>query len=139
MNAHAFEQLESRWLFAITATFNSSTGVLAVNGDDGNNTIVVSRNVNGRLFVNGGAVGISGGIATIANTNTIKVFARFLFSIRPSAPIASRKSFVFAALNPNSSMTITFPSRSLSERAERIAPRRIFFGILYDQSRGCGP
>ena len=76
MNAHAFEQLESRWLFAITATFNSSTGVLAVNGDDGNNTIIVSRNTNGRLFVNGGAVGISGGIATIANTNTIKVFAR---------------------------------------------------------------
>ena len=28
---------------------------------------------------------------------------------------------------------------NLSDKAERRAPRRIFLGILYDQSRGCGP
>ena len=39
----------------------------------------------------------------------------------------------------NSSIMIKFPSRNLSDKAERSAPRRIFLGILYDQSRGCGP
>jgi Ca2+-binding RTX toxin-like protein len=77
MNAQGFEHLESRRLFAITASFNpAGGGVLAVTGDNNSNTIVVSRNAAGRLFVNGGAVGISGGVATIANTDTIKVFAR---------------------------------------------------------------
>src|ERR1051326_1802764 len=39
-----------------------------------------------------------------------------------------------------SSLTITrLPSRNRSEIAEHIARLRIFFGKLYDQSRGCGP
>src|SRR5687767_7941575 len=75
----------------------------------------------------------------LSSESTISVLARFLFSTNPNAPTASRKSFVFGVLNPNSSMIIKLPSRSLSDNAERSAPRRIFFGILYDQSRGCGP
>src|SRR5215213_9766479 len=75
----------------------------------------------------------------LSSESTISVFARLRFSTRPRDPIASRKSFVLGPAKPNSSMMITLPSRTLSERAERKAPRRIFFGILYDQSRGCGP
>src|SRR5512132_3605774 len=71
----------------------------------------------------------------LSSESTISVFVRFRFSTRPRAPTASRKSFVFGVLKPNSSTMIRFPSRSLSERADRRAPRRIFFGILYDQSR----
>src|SRR5688500_13197678 len=78
MNAHHVESLESRRLFAVTASFNpAGGGVLAVTGDDANNTITLSRNVAGQLFVNGGAVAISGSTTpTVANTGTIKVFAR---------------------------------------------------------------
>jgi Ca2+-binding RTX toxin-like protein len=77
MNAQTIEHLESRRLFAITASFSpGSGGILAITGDDNANVIIVSRNVAGQLFVNGGAVAISGGSATIANTGTIKVFAR---------------------------------------------------------------
>jgi hypothetical protein len=53
---HHLENLEARRLFAITASFNpAGGGVLAVTGDNNANTIVVSRNVAGQLFVNGGA------------------------------------------------------------------------------------
>src|SRR3954453_8763243 len=63
---HTLEALESRRLFAVTAAVNG--GVLTVTGDNGNNAITVSRDLAGTLFVNGGAVAISGGTPTVANT-----------------------------------------------------------------------
>src|SRR3954468_15660276 len=57
---------------AVTASF--SGGVLTVNGDALNNTITMSRNAAGTILVNGGAVTVLGGVATVANTTTIQVF-----------------------------------------------------------------
>jgi hypothetical protein len=54
----------------ITATF-SVDGTLRVTGDDQDNTIVVSRDAAGNILVNGGAVPIQGGPATVANTSLI--------------------------------------------------------------------
>jgi Ca2+-binding RTX toxin-like protein len=76
MNAYGLvEHLESRRLFAITSFFNPANGgILGITGDDANNTIVVSRNLAGQLFINGGAVSALG--ATVTNTGTVKVFAQ---------------------------------------------------------------
>jgi Ca2+-binding RTX toxin-like protein len=57
---------------AVTASF--SNGVLTVNGDALDNNITVSRNAAGQILVNGGAVAVLGGTATVANTATIQVF-----------------------------------------------------------------
>ncbi len=59
---------------AITASFSS--GVLTEFGDAANNTIVTSRNAAGQILVNGGAVPITGGAATVANTNLIEAFGQ---------------------------------------------------------------
>src|SRR5215216_1431813 len=58
---------------ATTASF--SAGVLSVNGDSLANTITISRDAAGRILVNGGAVTVSGGTPTVANTAKIQVFA----------------------------------------------------------------
>src|SRR4051812_31338586 len=58
---------------AVTATFNPNAGVLTVNGDALNNTITVSRDAAGKILVNGGAVSVAGGTATVANTARIQV------------------------------------------------------------------
>ena len=57
---------------ATTATF--SAGTLSVSGDSLDNTITVSRDAAGRILVNGGAVSVSGGSPTVANTSLIRVF-----------------------------------------------------------------
>jgi Ca2+-binding RTX toxin-like protein len=57
---------------ATTATFSS--GVLTVFGDSANNTIVISRDAAGKILVNGGAVAVTGGSPTVANTALIRVF-----------------------------------------------------------------
>jgi Ca2+-binding RTX toxin-like protein len=59
---------------ATTASFLS--GVLSETGDDANNSIITSRDATGRIFVNGGAVPITGGAATVANTNLIEAFGQ---------------------------------------------------------------
>ena len=41
--------------------------------DAGDNSIIVSRNAAGNILVNGGAVPITGGGATVANTTLIQV------------------------------------------------------------------
>ena len=61
---------------AVTATFSPSTGILAVIGNDSDNTLTVSRNAAGALLVNGGAVVIRGGPPTVANTALVQVFGR---------------------------------------------------------------
>src|SRR6185295_19637545 len=63
-------------------------------------------------------------------------------SVLPASPSVdndSAKSLVFGLSKVQPSTTKTLPSRTRSERAERNAPCRIFLGMLYDQSRGCGP
>ena len=72
--APSFEVLEDRRLLAVTATFSPASGVLSVYGDSLDNTIEVSRNAAGSLLVNGGAVAIVGGAATVANTSLINLF-----------------------------------------------------------------
>src|SRR5207302_7721006 len=57
-------------------SFSPGTGVLSVLGDAQANTITVSRDVAGRLLVNGGAVRIMGDVATVANTSLIQVFGQ---------------------------------------------------------------
>jgi Ca2+-binding RTX toxin-like protein len=49
-------------------------GTLNIIGDNQNNTIAISRDAAGQLLVNGGAISISGGRPTVANTALISVF-----------------------------------------------------------------
>jgi hypothetical protein len=65
--------LEPRDVPAIIAAFNPATGQLTVAGDQLDNTIVVSRDVSGTLFVNSGAVAVAGGAPTVTNTTTIRI------------------------------------------------------------------
>src|SRR5215472_7352593 len=61
---------------AIKATFSPGSGILTEFGDTLDNTITTSRDAAGRILVNGGAVTIDGGTATVANTSTIQVFGQ---------------------------------------------------------------
>jgi Ca2+-binding RTX toxin-like protein len=69
-----FEQLDER----ITPSVNAiaSGGVLTVVGDNSDNSIEVSRSVDGHLLVNGGDVKIFGGSPTAVNTRVIQIFGR---------------------------------------------------------------
>ena len=60
----------------ISASFNPTSGMLTILGDDQPNAITVSRNAAGLILVNGGAVSISGGTPTVANTSLIRIFGR---------------------------------------------------------------
>jgi Ca2+-binding RTX toxin-like protein len=59
---------------AISGTFLPDPGILSILGDNNVNDVTVSRNAAGEILVNGGAVPISGGIPTVANTALIQVF-----------------------------------------------------------------
>jgi Ca2+-binding RTX toxin-like protein len=61
---------------ATKASFSPGAGLLSVFGDNLDNTIVTSRNATGTILVNGGAVPIAGGQATVANTETILLFGQ---------------------------------------------------------------
>ena len=71
--APALEQLQQRILPTVTAAFVPTTGILSVVGDAQSNTIVVSRDAAGNISVDGGAVAIRGGAATVADTSRIQV------------------------------------------------------------------
>src|SRR5512134_3635116 len=58
---------------AVTGMFSPASGILSVFGDALGNTIEVSRDAAGKLLVNGGAVAVRGGTATVANTSLIQV------------------------------------------------------------------
>jgi Ca2+-binding RTX toxin-like protein len=60
---------------AVTASFSPGSGTLSVFGDNLDNTISVSRDAAGQILVNGGAVAIKGGTASVANTAQIRVFS----------------------------------------------------------------
>ena len=70
------ESMDERIMPAVTATFTPGTGLLTVLGDALGNTIAVSRNAAGNILVNGGAVQITGGTPTVANTTLIQVFGQ---------------------------------------------------------------
>jgi Ca2+-binding RTX toxin-like protein len=61
---------------AITAFFNPGAGILTELGDALDNTITTSRDAAGNILVNGGAVPISGGTPTVANTGLIQAFGQ---------------------------------------------------------------
>ena len=61
---------------AIKASFSPSARLLSEFGDNADNTITTSRNAAGQILVNGGAVSIDGGQATVANTTVIQVFGQ---------------------------------------------------------------
>src|SRR6185295_13591091 len=65
-----------RKTMAIKATFSPTARVLTEFGDSLDDTITTSRNAAGQLLVNGGAVSIVGGAATVANTSVIQVFGQ---------------------------------------------------------------
>ncbi len=56
---------------AATASFNK--GILTVVGDAAPDSIVISRDAAGTILVNGGAIHVSGGTPTVANTTLIQV------------------------------------------------------------------
>src|SRR5215207_4364259 len=59
---------------AVTSNFTPNAGILSTLGDSLNNNITVSRDAAGKLLVNGGAVAVTGGTPTVANTTLIQVF-----------------------------------------------------------------
>jgi hypothetical protein len=71
--AQTFERTQ---IMAITATFTPNENVLSEFGDAGDNPITTSRNAAGQILVNGGAVPVAGGSATVADTNLIQVFGQ---------------------------------------------------------------
>jgi Ca2+-binding RTX toxin-like protein len=72
----ALETLGERIAPAVTASFVTAAGLLSVLGDNLDNSIVVSRDAAGRILINGGAVAVSGGTPTVANTSLIQVFGQ---------------------------------------------------------------
>src|SRR5262245_37499587 len=61
---------------AVTATFIPASGVLSELGDTLDNVITTSRDAAGTILVNGGAVAVQGGTATVANTALIQAFGQ---------------------------------------------------------------
>jgi Ca2+-binding RTX toxin-like protein len=61
---------------AVTSSFNPSAGILTTLGDNLNNSITLSRNAAGTILVNGGAVAVTGGTPTVANTAKLQVFGQ---------------------------------------------------------------
>jgi Ca2+-binding RTX toxin-like protein len=68
--------MEGRVLMSVGAVFSEAAGVLTVLGDSQNNNIVISREASGNIVINGGAVAISGGKPTVANTSLIQAFGQ---------------------------------------------------------------
>jgi Ca2+-binding RTX toxin-like protein len=61
---------------AIKASFTSGAGLLSVFGDDLDNAVTISRNAAGLILINGGAVQVTGGQPTVANTSQMLVFGQ---------------------------------------------------------------
>ena len=61
---------------AISGTFLPNSGLLSVFGDAQSNTVTLSRDAAGKILINGGAVPVLGGTATVANTGLMQVFGQ---------------------------------------------------------------
>src|SRR4051812_27738755 len=55
----------------ISAVFTG--GILTISGDNGDNTLIASRDAAGNIIVNGGTLPITGGIPTVTNTTLIRI------------------------------------------------------------------
>ena len=60
----------------VSAEFEADEGDLYILGSRLADTLTVSRDASGQLLVNGGAIPIAGGPATVANTLQIEIYAR---------------------------------------------------------------
>ena len=69
---------------AITATFSPTTQILTSFGDNLNNTMTFSRNAAGTILVNGGAVAIKGGTATVGRAELVTANAAKVLETRCS-------------------------------------------------------
>ena len=61
---------------AVTSTFSPGAGILTTLGDNLDNNITLSRDAAGKILVNGGAVNVTGGTPTVANTKKLQVFGQ---------------------------------------------------------------
>jgi Ca2+-binding RTX toxin-like protein len=61
---------------AVKATFSAATRRLTVFGDDLDNVITESRDAAGNILINGGAVLVTGGTPTVANTDMTQLFGQ---------------------------------------------------------------
>ncbi|MGE5269449.1 MAG: beta strand repeat-containing protein [Thiohalocapsa sp.] len=61
---------------AISARFDPAAGALVATGDNLDDTITLSRDAAGTIFVNGGEVPVLGGTPTIANTAEVQLSGR---------------------------------------------------------------
>ena len=61
---------------AIKATFTPGAGLLSVFSDDLDNAVTISLNAAGLILINGGAVQVTGGQPTVANTTQMAVFGQ---------------------------------------------------------------
>jgi Ca2+-binding RTX toxin-like protein len=59
-------------ILAVTGSF--AAGTLSAFGDSLDNNVTISRDAAGRLLLNGGAVAVTGGTPTVANTALVQVF-----------------------------------------------------------------
>src|SRR3954447_25637527 len=61
---------------SVTSSFDAASGTLTVFGDALDNNATLSRDAAGTILVNGGAIGVVGGPATVANTALMQVFGQ---------------------------------------------------------------
>jgi Ca2+-binding RTX toxin-like protein len=63
---------------AVVSSFTATSGggQLTVFGDNLDNSVTISRNAAGQILVNGGAVAVTGGTPTVANTGLIQIFGQ---------------------------------------------------------------
>jgi len=61
---------------AISATFNPTSSLLTVIGDNLDDTITASRDAAGNILINAGAVAVAGGKPTVANTGHFQLFGQ---------------------------------------------------------------
>jgi Ca2+-binding RTX toxin-like protein len=61
-------------MMAILGNFSPATGILTLTGDNNPNSLTISRDAAGTILANAGAIAISGGVPTVANTSLIQIF-----------------------------------------------------------------
>jgi Ca2+-binding RTX toxin-like protein len=68
--------MKGRGPMSVGAASSKASSVLAVMCDSQDNSIVISREASGNILINVGAVSITGGRPTVANTSLIQAFGQ---------------------------------------------------------------
>jgi RTX calcium-binding nonapeptide repeat (4 copies) len=76
LRSGAKSNIERKNRMAISSTFLPNSALLSVFGDSQSNTVTLSRDAAGNILINGGAVPVQGGTATVANTGLLQVFGQ---------------------------------------------------------------